>query len=218
MFEDHSVRTGAAEASVREAIERAIDKENLLRKKRRRKDGPLCNTNIRLLSIRSLILGRYGGPCPPHVAEIFLDATLPLLKWKANRIKRHDHATCPMTWAQGWAPSLLEHGERWFEEKKRAVGSPRWALDDEIGELLAVEAWEIKAYRLRRIGAVDKTSAERKAEAKEVKRRKDRERMRKKRAAHVGNPRSQPLFATQPWKKLGICRRTWERRRAAGKL
>jgi hypothetical protein len=227
MFEDHSAFAGARQAYTQEhlalAIDQAIETENQLRHQRRKRINAkdLLRTNTRLKTIRQLVCGRYNGPCPPEhaaTAELYLDAVLPLLSWKAKRLNRHDYATCPMAWAQQWTPTLIERGPEWFEGRTRAAVR-RWLTDDELGEMLAVEAWEIEAYGLRLIGAADKTEAQRREEKKAAKRHRDRDRIRQKRAAAgISTPRPRSLSVTRPWEAMGICRRTWERRRAAGTL
>ena len=84
---------------------------------------------------------------------------------------------------------------------------------DELADILHVTYAERERLRLWAFGACDMTRDERLDRTKADKRKKDRERAKLRRRKRGAKPRDQSLSQTQPWIELGICRRTYERRR-----
>jgi len=84
---------------------------------------------------------------------------------------------------------------------------------DELADILHVTYAERERLRLWAFGACDMTRDERLDRAKADKRKKDRERAKLRRQKRGAKPQEQSLSKTQPWVPLGICRRTYERRR-----
>jgi hypothetical protein len=94
---------------------------------------------------------------------------------------------------------------------------------DDLGGRLRLSDADRTRLAIRTIGAFD---VDRKARAKRrlaKKRERDRERARANRAAEGATPRPQwleqnSLSRRKPWESLGICKRTYERWRKAGKI
>jgi hypothetical protein len=84
---------------------------------------------------------------------------------------------------------------------------------DELAEILHVTYAERQRSKLWAFGACDMTREERLKRAKADKQKKDRGRDKRRRRERGAKPREQSLSQTQPWVPLGICRRTYERRR-----
>jgi hypothetical protein len=81
-----------------------------------------------------------------------------------------------------------------------------------IGRQVKLTAAERKQYRAFTMIAIDQTRAELKAARKINNRLISRHCMAKKRKAEGATMRCDSLARTKPWEKLGISRRTWERR------
>ncbi|WP_342360794.1 hypothetical protein [Terrarubrum flagellatum] len=92
---------------------------------------------------------------------------------------------------------------------------------DALAKLFSVTAAEREALQLRSFGAVDRPKADRLADARQVKRAADRERLQEKRLQEHPNRRPRKVYEEhsaeqlKPWIIEGISRRTWYRRRAA---
>jgi hypothetical protein len=80
---------------------------------------------------------------------------------------------------------------------------------DNLARFLGVTYAQRQALRLTTIGSIDVKKRAR----KELRKRRDRIARERKRRALGMRPQSESLSATQPWKELGMSRRTWERRR-----
>jgi hypothetical protein len=80
---------------------------------------------------------------------------------------------------------------------------------DNLAKFLGVTYAQRQALRITTIGSIDVKKRAR----KELRKREDRLAAERKRRERGIRPQSESLSATQPWKELGISRRTWERRR-----
>jgi hypothetical protein len=80
---------------------------------------------------------------------------------------------------------------------------------DNLAKFLGVTYAQRQALRITTIGSIDVKKRAR----KELRKREDRLAAERKRRERGMRPQSESLSATQPWKELGISRRTWERRR-----
>jgi hypothetical protein len=124
-------------------------------------------------------------------------------------------------WCDTWAPQaaadlIADTARQAFSEP------PRFDLDDEIGAAWRVTYAERQAGRLTTIGCYDVDRRCRTVLAKDRRRERDRLAKAEKRRAEGAVPRSvyeaNSLSKTKPWELMGITRRTYERRRAAGQL
>jgi len=79
---------------------------------------------------------------------------------------------------------------------------------DNLAKFLGVTYEERQRLRLTTIGSVNVKKRAR----KEMRKRRDRLAKEQKRRAQGMRPQSQSLSATQPWRELGMSRRTWYRR------
>jgi hypothetical protein len=80
---------------------------------------------------------------------------------------------------------------------------------DSLARFLGVKYAERQALRLTTIGSIDVKKRAR----KKLRKRRDRLAAERRRRALGMRPQSESLSATQPWRELGMSRRTWERRR-----
>jgi hypothetical protein len=79
---------------------------------------------------------------------------------------------------------------------------------DKVAKFLGVTYAQREALRLTTIGSIDVKKRAR----KELRKRRDRLAKEAKRRAAGIRPQSESLSATQPWRELGMSRRTWYRR------
>lgn len=106
-------------------------------------------------------------------------------------------------------------------DRVASVAGPSYRLmkAGKAGERLGLTLDEVTDLKIRTMWPVDETAAQRAVRRSEAKRKADRERARAKRGRE---PRAaflaKALTASRPWEADGVSRRTWERRRAAGKL
>ena len=80
---------------------------------------------------------------------------------------------------------------------------------DNLARFLGVTYAQRQALHLTTIGSIDVGKRAR----KELRKRRDRRYQQAKRRAAGARPQSESLSQTQPWRALGMSRRTWERRR-----
>jgi hypothetical protein len=95
------------------------------------------------------------------------------------------------------------------------VAQPLLFRADKLGARLNLTNAERQRLRIRTIGAVDKTKAERLAECKERKRKADRLRRQQRRRTTGARPRAEyeanSLSRSKPWAALGMSRAAWYR-------
>lgn len=103
----------------------------------------------------------------------------------------------------------------WLRERERCGRSYTHA---EAGQLLSLQPLEANELGIGTMYPVGETVEERELRRRERKRAIERERSKQRRRAMGARPRSDSLSATQPWKAMGISRRTWYRKRGTNEL
>jgi len=103
----------------------------------------------------------------------------------------------------------------WLRERERAGQSYTHA---EVGQLVSLQPLEADELGIGSMYPVGETTEEREQRRRERKRAIERERSKQRRRAMGARPRTDSLSATQPWKAMGISRRTWYRRRGTNEL
>jgi hypothetical protein len=176
-------------------------------KKRRRRRGQPGMATLRSAELNRLFDHRYGGALPDDDAgRADVRLMVHTLARRADPIERIE------AWLALRAP--------WFVGEERdtltiaALEHPlRWRADT-LGKLLGLTTAERSALRIRTIGPIDSTAAER----AKTRRNADIERKRAARRAAGSMPRaprrSDSIDAQAPWRAAGIHRSTWFRRRA----
>jgi hypothetical protein len=118
-------------------------------------------------------------------------------------------------WCERWAPKASIFQCR--DAAREALRRPRIDTADECAARLRLSYEERTRLQITTIGSFDVNKRERAKRRKERKRIRDRDRQARKRAARGALVRAEylarSLARTQPWKRYGIHRRTWERRR-----
>lgn len=117
-------------------------------------------------------------------------------------------------WCKRWAPMVtageIAELESKASQRKRMLGA------DPCAQMLCVTMAERTALGLKTIGAVDATSEERAAIAKERKREHDRTRQERNRKAEGRKDRrsyeAESISQKKPWEALGMKRATWYRK------
>lgn len=161
---------------------------------------------LRLDAIRKLIQGRHGRPVDTDDGELYLLAALPHLVALAEARGRSVDARF---WCEELAPRVAaERDPTWFAQLEREFTICRRQLTaDGIADLLRVTAEEVKRYKLRTFGAIDRRKAQRKAERKAA----NRAYQKQKRAINGAIPREQSRAKTKPWAACGMSRAKWYR-------
>jgi hypothetical protein len=118
-------------------------------------------------------------------------------------------------WCEDKAPRVCRQQVEQIACGVIAVGT--LPADDECGRAIRLTYAERTRLRISAIGSMDVDRAMRTLLAKERRKERDRLRITKKRREKGVTPRaiwlaSNNLSKTEPWKAMGICRRTWERR------
>jgi hypothetical protein len=90
-----------------------------------------------------------------------------------------------------------------------AADIPHCWSADRVAKYLGITYQQRTRLRIRTIGACDSSKRARKAR----RRLNDRAYQERKRRERGARPQSESLSATQPWRELGMSRRTWERHR-----
>jgi hypothetical protein len=185
------------------------------------KRGRIYNkTTHRLREIERIISHRWGEVQDTDDADIILEQVADcLLKmhWKRTlrQLPLEELANRVKLWCERWAPWASIFQCR--DAARQALRRRRVDTADQCAERLRLSYEERTRLRITTIGAFDVNKRERAKLRKERKRRRDRERQARKRAERGALPRAEylarSLARTQPWKRYGIHRRTWERRR-----
>ncbi|MFI5411315.1 hypothetical protein [Kaistia sp. UC242_56] len=161
----------------------------------------------RLREIERVITARHGQIIPEtDDADIYLRAA-------ALAATEQDLSAWCARWAPWASAALVATVEIETANRNRMLPA------DAIAHLLMVTMAERDRLGLRTIGACDLPRDGRLKIARARKQQRDRQRQAAKRAeAQVLDRESyerQSLSRTKPWEAEGVCRRTWERRRAA---
>jgi hypothetical protein len=174
----------------------------------------------RLREIERIINHRYGVLPDTDDVGIFLNQVagcqLQMRRKKLGQLPEFDELVDRLKlWCERWAPqaSILQCRDALREALRRR----RIDTADECAAQLRLSYEERSRLHITTIGSFDVNKPERAKLRKQRKRIRDRDRQARKRAERSALPRAEYLarsFArTQPWKRYGIHRRTWERRR-----
>jgi hypothetical protein len=177
-------------------------------------------TTHRLREIERIVRHRHGTVLETDDADIVLDQVADCLlqmHWKKTlrSLSLEELADRVKLWCEKWASwaSILQCRDAAREALRRR----RVDTADQCAERLRLSYAERTRLRITTIGSFDVNKRERAKLRKERKRIRDRERQARKRAQRGALPRreylARSLARTQPWKRYGIHRRTWERRR-----
>lgn len=193
---------------------KVIMKEKPARKRAHRHEWTYSRELQRIREIEKLIRARHGSRIPDPAGTDDVDLCLSYPRAVALTPRTQDVES----WCAKWAP--------WIDAVTLAglasTGlNRRWMIKaDAVAKLLMVTMAERTRLGLRTIGACDMPMVERKRQAKENKRERDRNRQADIRAAAGRKDRASyeadSLAKLRPWEAEGISRRTWERRRVAG--
>jgi hypothetical protein len=174
----------------------------------------------RLREIERIIKGRYGVLPDTDDADIFLNQVAccqSRMFWKKlGQLPEFDELVDRLKlWCERWAPkaSILQCRDA----AREAIRRGRIDTADDCAAQLRLSYEERTRLRITTIGSFDVNKRERAKLRRERKRIRDRDRQARKRAERGALPRAQylarGLSRTEPWKRYGIHRRTWERRR-----
>lgn len=174
----------------------------------RKKFGPITMAAIRASEMARLYRKRYPNlqlPCDDE-GELLARLMLQHLNRLRDAPRRMDR------WLDRWCPWLDEASHEHMLSDAMTVQLRYRA--DKLAWKLKVTAAEREELKLRTIGAIDQTKAERTAIAKQ----RHRDRMRTRRRAKGAKPRAEyeanSASRTKPWIAAGMSRRTWYRRLA----
>jgi hypothetical protein len=160
-----------------------------------------------------------GSPKPSLVCKYLIVAArygyIEDLEQVAAAIMRGDFDSAADPWLARWAAHHLP------EATPAQIEVPWQDYSvEELAEMLHVTYADRQRLGLWSFGAADMTRQQRIDKSKADKRKKDSERAKQRRRESGAKPRAQyeavSFSQTQPWKALGISRRTWERRRKSG--
>ena len=188
---------------------------------RTKQTRPHDRTVQRLREIERIIKHRHGIVPYTDDADLVLDQVVCCflhMMWKRTGCRPELGALADRLklWCELWAPEIpMVLCRKMAEEVLRR---PRLDDADVCAKRLRLSYEERTLLRITTIGAYDADKTERQKRYKMRKRARDRERAARKRAERGAIPRAKyraaSLSNTEPWKELGISRRTWERHRA----
>lgn len=175
--------------------------------RKHRNAWPVTFAAVRLSELNRLFVHRYGSSLPDD------DEGEAMARVAVHHIGRLRDASRRIgDWLTYWAPWLgLASRERLIRD---ALECPLRYRADKLGWKLRLTALERRELKIRTIGAMDQTKAERRAQARASKRQRDHARRRAQGAKPRAEYEAQSLEQSQPWKAEGISRRTWYRRMA----
>lgn len=179
-------------------------------RKRRRRRGPAGLAALRVAELDRLFTHTYGGRQLPNDDAGRADVRIML----HHLARRSGYPVQRITdWLDARAPWFV--GEERAALVAAAIENPlRWRADT-LGKVLNLTSEVRTMLRIRTVGPIDSTAAERAATRRTgaIARKRD-----ERRAAGIGprkNGKHQnSINALEPWKAEGICRATWFRRRA----
>ena len=173
----------------------------------------------RLQDIGRIIRYRYGDTIPEHhefitpsffVAAVTVNCWYDSLDDKLHRLE---------DWAKQWAPWVENPRDEFAKLLAELPPDQRHLTDAYAGQLLGLTLDERDANLITTLSPCDMSKADWDALKRDRKNERSRERQAKNRQSDPDYKTreeylSDSLSRTQPWKKEGISRRTWERRRA----
>jgi hypothetical protein len=174
----------------------------------------------RLREIERIIKHRYGVLPETDDVDIFLNqiacCQLQMRRKKLGQLPEFDDLVGRLSlWCERWAPKASIFQCR--DAAREALRRLNIDTADECAAQLRLSYEERSRLHITTIGSFDVNKRERAKLRKQRKRIRDRDRQAQKRAERGALPRAEylarSLARTQPWKRYGIHRRTWERRR-----
>jgi hypothetical protein len=190
---------------------RAIDQRRAeieRRYKQKKADKPpISLTALRIAELRRLFLARYGRTLPDDDAG--RDDVLVMAHHLARR--QGDAAKAIRSWIELQAPWMTST-ETDVTVAAVLARPLKWRADKLAGRLRLTEA-ERRRLRICTIGAIDMTKAERKEARKLRQRQRDRVRRRARGAKPRHHYEASSISRAKPWLALGISRATWYRQR-----
>ena len=187
---------------------------------RGRARGPVNQTTLRLREIERIICLRYQGILPDsNEAVVFLVQAAKLLRHnlaKKGRQPTGQHILDHLhIWAYRWAH--FTPSERLENAVDAAMRRPGLEKAAHLGRILKLKDVERTFLKITQARACDVSEEQRRAIKGKHKRERDKNRQAQLRRKAGLKLRADYLAAcktqTRPWEKLGVSRRTWERRR-----
>jgi hypothetical protein len=181
---------------------------------------PYDRTVHRLREIERIIKHRYGVLPDTDDVDIFLNQVaccqLQMRRKKLGQLPEFDDLVDRLKlWCERWAPQASIFQCR--DAAREALRRRRIDTADDCAAQLRLSYEERTRLGITTIGSFDVDKRERAKLRRQRKRIRDRDRQARKRAERGALPRTEylarSLARTQPWKRYGIHRRTWERRR-----
>ena len=207
---DHWDRVAARVAATRQAVEHE-KKHGQGNRKHKGKRQAWSIDRQRIAEVQKVIHHRHGGACDTDDGPTYLRAAMPhLLRLYGGGDEGRGKI---IGWCAVWLPTMPQADASAAVENAFRHDPPPLRADT-VAELLNMRNDERTALSLRTIGAVDFTKADRQAERK----RRDAAYRLAKRREEGATPRAQSAKQREPWKALGLSRRTYYRRLAAGTL
>jgi hypothetical protein len=174
----------------------------------------------RLREIERIINHRYGVLPDTDDVDVFLNQVaccqLQMRRKKLGQLPEFDDLVGRLSlWCERWAPQASIFQCR--DAVREALRRRRIDRADECAARLRLSYEERTRLHITTIGSFDVNKRKRAELRRERKRIRDRDRQARERAERGALPRAEylarSLARTQPWKRYGIHRRTWERRR-----
>jgi hypothetical protein len=186
---------------------------------RNRTRGTYSRAGQRLREIERIIKDRHGIVLATDDADLYLNPVAECLRKIAvdrGRPASVDSVTDRFGfWCQRWAPHVTASEAAQLVRGVFARTS-KWTTDDDLGASLRLGYADRTRLAIRTIGSHDVNKKARARLTKARRRERDRLRAAEKRKANGATPRAvylaTSLSATQPWKQMGISRRTYYRR------
>ncbi len=182
---------------------------------------PHNRTAQRLREIERIVKHRCGVLPDTDDADLILDQVACCfvhMIWKKTGQRPDPNALADRLklWCEVFGPDIS--AVLCWKVAKQAIQCPRIDNADTCAARLRLCYEERTLLRITTIGSYDADKPERERRRKLRKRERDRQRAAEKRLEQGAVPREKylanSLSKTQPWKELGMSRRTWERHRA----
>ena len=170
----------------------------------------------RLAEITALIDHRHNGPCDTHDGQEYLTAALPALIEEAGGLAATNCEARVVTWSSISLPLMKRAEVRACLAEARERNARRklhWSAG-RLGDLLRLSIAERETLDIRTIWPAEVT----KAEFQAYTRARDAARKKAHRTAAGARPQEHSAERERPWTALGMSRRTYYRKQAAGTL